>query len=240
MGIAEARNKIGVARVHMNERVTIDAQPVLDAISHTGLGETTTVVVIGSAARGAMSGRSDIDVLVLRDDHHRILIERPGNIHLQQESRLRFLDRLKDGDDYPGWALRFGVPIRDPDGWWAERVADELSAPHWPDWRPKVNHARKRLSIALELLGVGDVEAASEELMFAVSHIARAILLKQGVFPLSRPELPEQLMDIAPDLGRLLERLIASDSTVAFLEFGQKLLECHIEQMSPMPVLTRS
>ena len=36
----------------MNERVAIEAQPVFDAISRAGLSETTTVVIIGSAARG--------------------------------------------------------------------------------------------------------------------------------------------------------------------------------------------
>ena len=224
----------------MNEVLVTSVQPVLDAISRAGLSETATVVVIGSAARDAMNGRSDIDILVLNDDKDcRIQLERPGQIHLQQESRSRFLKRLEAGDDYPGWTLRFGIPIRDPDGWWAERVADELEAPHWPDWRPKVDHAKKRMNMALELLEIGDVEASSEELMFAASHFARAILLKQGVFPLSRPELPAQLRNIEPDIGRLLERLIAGDSTVAFLEFGQNLLERHIELMSPTPAIAR-
>ena len=219
----------------MNKSVTIDAQPVLDAISREGMDDTTTVVIIGSAARGSMNGRSDIDVLVLRDDDRRILLKRPGNIHLQQESRSRFLRRLEAGDDYPGWALRFGVPVQDPDGWWAERVADELNVPHWPDWNTKVDHATKRMKMALELLEVGDAEASSEELMFAVSHVARAILLKQSVFPLSRPELPDQLRDSEPDIAQLLEDLISGDTTVASLEYGQKLLERHIEHMASSP-----
>ena len=219
----------------MNERVTIEARHVFDAISRAGLGETTTVVVIGSAARDAMNDQSDIDVLTLRDDDRRIRLNHPGNVHLQQESRSRFLDRLEDGDDYPGWALRFGVPVRDPDGWWAERVTDELNAPHWPNWNPKVDHARKRMNMSLKLLKIGDVEASSEELMFAASHVARAILLKQGVFPLSRPELPAQLKESEPDISRLLENLISGSFTVASLEIGQKTLEHHIEQLAPMP-----
>ena len=100
-----------------------------------------------------------------------------------------------------------------------------------------MDHARKRMNVALELLEMGDVEAASEELMFAASHVARAILLERGVFPLSRPELPAQLRDREPDIARLLEDLISGDSTVASLEFGQKLLEHRIEQISPSPAL---
>lgn len=91
--------------------------------------------------------------------------------------------------------------------------------------------------MALELLEVGDVEASSEELMFAASHVARAILLKQGVFPLSRLELPAQLRDGEPDIARLLEDLISGDSTVVSLVSGQKLLERRVEQLAPIPAL---
>ena len=88
--------------------------PVLDALAESGLAETATVVLVGSAARGAMTARSDIDVLVLHCDGRRIRLRRPGDIHLQQDSRPRFLQRLEDGDDYPGWALRLGIPRARP------------------------------------------------------------------------------------------------------------------------------
>ena len=66
-------------------------EPVLEALTESGLAETATVVLVGSAARGAMTPRSDIDVLVLHPDSQRIRVGRPGNIHLQQDSRSRFL-----------------------------------------------------------------------------------------------------------------------------------------------------
>ena len=100
----------------MNETVESGATSVLDALTRAGLTDAATLVLIGSGARDTMNGRSDIDILVLHDDGRRIRLKRPGNVHLQQDSRSRFLRRLEDGDDYPGWALRFGTPIRDPDG----------------------------------------------------------------------------------------------------------------------------
>ena len=136
-----------------------------------------------------------------------------------------------DGDDYPGWALRFGTPLRDPGGWWAEHAAAEIENPHWPDWRPKVEHARKRIRMAFELLEVGDVDAASEELLFAASHVARAILLKQGVFPLSRPELPSQLKDVDPSLAGLLAELIEGEMDTVRLRSGDALLRRRIERI---------
>ena len=152
-------------------------------------------------------------------------------MHLQQDSRSRFLKRLEGGDDYPGWALRFGTPLRDPDGWWAEHAAAETAAPHWPDWRPKVEYATKRSRMAAELLEVGDVDAATEELLFAASHVVRAVLLKQGVFPLSRPELPSQLEEVDSELAGLLSRLIDGEIDAPDLRSGNALLLRRIEAL---------
>jgi hypothetical protein len=215
----------------MNETVETAAKSVFDALTLEGLADTATVVLTGSGARDTMNGRSDIDILVLDDVERRIRLNYPGDVDLQQYSRSRFLSRLEDGDDYPCWALRFGIPMRDPDGWWAKHVAAEFDNPHWPDWRPKVDHGRKRMILASELLDVGDVDAASEELMFAASHVARATLLKHGVFPLSRPELPSQIEGIEPSLAYLLELLIGGNVEAADLRSGESLLVRQIEQL---------
>ena len=208
------------------------AKPVLDALAREGVADAATVVVVGSGARDVMNWRSDIDILVLRDDGQRVRMKRPGDVHLQQDSRSRFLRRLEDGDDYPGWALRFGVPLSDPDGWWAEQASAERDNPHWPDWRVKVGHARKRIKMASDLLDTEDVHAASEELLFAASHVARAVLLKHGVFPLSRPELPSQLQSVDAALARLLDRLMYGDMDATALRSDDALLEERLCQLS--------
>jgi hypothetical protein len=205
----------------MKEATEEKTVPVLEALEQSGVSDSATVILVGSSARGAMHGRSDIDILVIHDSDTRIRLERPGDIHLQQDSRSRFLTRLEDGDDYPGWALRFGIPIRDPGGWWAKQVTAEIDNPHWPDWRPKADYAKKRIGLSEQLLGVGDIDAASEELMFAASHVARAVLLKHGQFPLSRMELASQLENIATDLAQLLNRLIVGDLDADGLQAGE-------------------
>ena len=215
----------------MNEVAERKTAPVLDALALLGKSDSATVVLVGSSARDTMHGRSDIDVLIIHEDDHRIRLDRPGYIHLQQQSRTRFLKRLENGDDYPAWALRFGIPVRDPCGWWAEQVAAELDYPHWPDWRPKADYARKRIVVSGELLDVGDVDAASEEMMFAASHVARAVLLRHGKFPLSRMELPSQLEELAPDLACLLARLIVGNLDSDGLRSGEILLIRHIDQL---------
>ena len=215
----------------MKKGIEQKTEPALKALMQAGIGDSATVVLVGSAARGTTHGRSDIDILILHDDDRRIRLNRPGDIHLQQDSRSRFLRRLEDGDDYPGWALRFGIPIRDPGGWWAKQVTAEIDNPHWPDWRPKADYAKKRIGLSEQLLGVGDIDAASEELMFAASHVARAVLLKHGQFPLSRMELASQLENIATDLAQLLNRLIVGDLDADGLQAGERLLKRQLAQL---------
>ena len=215
----------------MNEAVRIGVNSVFDAISAKG-GGATTVVLVGSGARDATNSRSDLDILVIDRHVPDIRLQQPGNVHLQQFSRSEFMGRLEDGDDYPGWALRFGIPMHDPDGWWAKQVAMELENPHWPDWEPKLKHAEKRMNMASALLEVGDNEAASEEFMFAASHIARAMLIKRGVFPLSRPELPSQLEDVEPELAQVLSRLILENMDTAHLIRIESFLRRQVESLS--------
>ena len=93
--------------LEMNTTVEIGAKSVLDALSNVGLSDMATVVLVGSGARDTMNGRSDIDILVLHDDGPQIRLDNPGDVHVQQDSRSRFLRRLENGDDYPGWGTAF-------------------------------------------------------------------------------------------------------------------------------------
>ncbi len=211
------------------------AEAALQALFRAGLDPASTVVLVGSTARGAQTPRSDVDVLVLNEDGKRVALARPGETHLQQDSRARFLRRLRAGDDYPAWALRLGVPPHDADGWWAEQAAAEKARPHWPDWRPKAHSATKRLHLATELLGTGDVDAAREELLLAASHLARAILLRDGMFPLSRPELPDQLQAVDAELAKLLRRLIFDDASAEAWQPAMSMLASKLTQLTEAP-----
>lgn len=216
----------------MNDTVRTCTRQLLKVLNEKGLQDSTTVVLVGSSARGVMNDRSDVDILILQNADRRLQIEHSGDMHLQQDTRSRFLKRLQDGDDYPGWALRFGEPISDPDGWWAKQVIAERESPHWPNWRPKIEHAQKRLRMSKDLIEIGDYVAASEELMLAASHVARATLLREGIFPLSRPELPSQLLDIKPSLGCLLENLIDGDFESEKLHEGHGFLQKQIAELT--------
>ena len=121
----------------MNQIVEKCTASLFDALSEEGLADKATVVLVGSSARGVMNSRSDVDILVLKDEGRRLRIEHPGDIHLQQESRSGFLRRLQEGDDYPGWALRYGIPLRDPDGWWGHTDSRRAGKPALAGLAPK-------------------------------------------------------------------------------------------------------
>ena len=191
---------------------------------HRGCDDSV-IVLIGSAARGESTERSDVDFLVVWPEERTLRVRPSLDSHVHQETRRKFLERLAQNEDFPAWALRYGVPIRDPDGWWSDQVSREKRNPHWPDWRAKIVHGEKRLRMAAMALEDGDVEAAAEELLFAASHAARAVLLNSGVFPLSRPELPSQLEGLDDALSRALSGLIEDDLGTPDLERTTRLIE---------------
>jgi uncharacterized protein (UPF0332 family) len=161
------------------------------------------VILIGSVARNAATSNSDLDLLLIVPET--IKVERTADrLHVQVMSEAEFMERLRTGDDFAAWCVRYGVPIVQAPVW--DRIVQTTEAKSWPNWRHKIEHAGRRLLLADQLLRVGDIEAAAEELAYAVSHVARAMLLKKGVFPLSRPEMISQLKEQGyPQLGAILE-----------------------------------
>jgi predicted nucleotidyltransferase len=149
-------------------------------------------ILIGSVARGTQTSHSDIDLVVVAEKPLHVEYYEP--FHLQLMTAVQFLQRLHDKDDFACWAIRFGVPMTQSGIW--ETIRHSADAAQWPNWKTKISHSAKRLALASELFSAGDAEAAKEETFYAVSHAARAILLRYDVFPLSRPEMVEQLRTI--------------------------------------------
>ena len=195
----------------------------LHALREAGLLKHSVVVLIGSYARGAQTSRSDVDLLVLLQEPKRPKLKAPYGIHLQFEDIERFRRRLGKRDDYAIAALRFGKPLCNGGNLW-EELHKELKSDIWPDWRDKINQAERRIKIADELLVTDDIDAATEEYLAVATQISRAILLRHGEYPLSRPELSKQLFargetTFAANIEKLIEgecnkeqlRKIASD-----------------------------
>ena len=79
------------------------------------------------------------------------------------------------------------------------------------------------------------MDAAREELLLAACHLARAILLRDGVFPLSRPELPDQLQAMDAELAKLLRRLIFDDVSAEAWQPAMSMLASKLTQLTEAP-----
>lgn len=168
-------------------------------------GDEIAIVLIGSVARGCPTEDSDVDLLVIGKERPKPTDGLPG-LHIQTSSESEFGRNLLLGEDFEAWCLRFGVPLYDKGIW--SRLEQLPGASVWPKWQTKVAHGVRRLFMANTLLEMGDLDAAAEETVYALGHVARGLLLKAGVFPLSRPELAEQVAGVGyPRLARLHEDL---------------------------------
>lgn len=150
------------------------------------------LVLSGSTARGRRTDISDLDYHVIGSDFEAKDISRELDLHFL--SREALCDRVRKGDDFVHWSLRFGLvafdegPIRKACG----LIAKECL---WPDVSRKRDHAAKSLEMAHRFIDAEDQDGAVEQARTALSLSARAYLLSAGIFPLSRAELPDQLRE---------------------------------------------
>jgi hypothetical protein len=179
------------------------------------------IVLIGSAARGLWNEASDVDLLFLGKTRPEVAKNVSG-YHIQAASEAEFLRNLSLGEDFEAWCVRFGTTLYDS-GIWAT-IKESNVAATWPRWQVKVVHGARRLFLAGILLETGDRHAAAEETVYVLGHIARGILMRGGVFPLSRPELAEQVRNVGyPHLADIHERLRNSeDIPIHVLRLAQR------------------
>lgn len=129
-------------------------------------------------------------------------------------------ERVRSGDPLLVSALLLGRPLFDRERTWADlssRWRDSLPLPDPAVADRRAAAAHKIMEI---LRKIGDEDAYRENRLTWLTHRARASLLRAGVHPRSRPELPAQLRDLgATDLSESLDaplrqRLAASVGTV--------------------------
>lgn len=217
----------------LNPRYRESIEAFCNQLRNLNPDRRTSVVVIGSAARGKETPKSDVDVLVIGASGSKVP-RRPPSFHVQMIAREDFTRRLSEGDDFPAWCVRYGLVIEGRGEW--EQITNSPGARVWPDWRKKIPHAARRLMLATLLRKTKDEDAAAEETLYALGHTARALLLRSNVFPLSRSELIEQTAAAGfPHLSSLLRTLVYEEPESAVITqallYSKKLL-CHLDPVS--------
>jgi predicted nucleotidyltransferase len=178
-------------------------------VTRSRAGGAEGVALTGSTARGHRTAISDVDFLVVGP--------RPRTDDLTMEVDLRALTagelmtRLEGGEEYVQWALRFGCILYDQ-GIFREASRVLLEADLWPDPERKRRHARTLVDLAARILESGDRDATEEAVRGSLTAVAHWILLSNWVFPLSRDELSDQILDLGSfDLAAALHRSIHSE-----------------------------
>ncbi len=185
------------------------------------------LLLTGSTARGSRTSISDLDYHVIgmaipHDD-----LPADLDIHVVSSDLVR--TRLKEGDDFTQWSLRFGRVIFD-DGIVNESLRLIEQRGLWPDVSRKADQSIKSLKIALAMVQSGDQDAAVEQVRTALTLVARWQLLAAHRFPLSRAELPTQLneiglSDLAAGLAATIDGCPHLEELAEFLSVVQRLVD---------------
>jgi hypothetical protein len=193
------------------------------------------LILTGSTARGTRTAISDLDYHVVGVSIAHGDLPAELDIHVVSPAVLRA--RIEEGDDFTQWSLRFGRVISDQGIVQEGRRLIEQSK-LWPDVKRKADQAVKSLKIARMMVQSGDLDAAVEQVRTALTLVARWQLLADGVFPLSRGELPVQLEERGrPDLAARLDATIVGLPTLEdlarSLDVAQSLVERDVPSGAP-------
>ena len=157
------------------------------------------VVGVGSAVREGVRS-DDLDILVLCRSAQAFSQRAPLEIDLRV-FEVHSVDReIKEGNELLGWAVLFGRTLFDRRGTWlsvVERWRGRVPLPNPDIARSRSVVTRGRMQ---EMREMGDEDAALELELASLSHDARAVLAEAGIFPASRPELPNQLTKVGANL----------------------------------------
>lgn len=167
------------------------------------------LVAIGSAVRASVPSE-DLDILAVCRDRRALADQAPIEVDLRKMDADGLDERIHTGDPLLVSALRFGRPLFDRDRIWADlsrRWCDSLPLPDPTVADRCAASARKFMATLRE---IGDEDAYREHHLNWLTHRARASLIRAGVHPCSRPELPAQLHDLGDtDLAESLREALA-------------------------------
>jgi hypothetical protein len=178
------------------------------------------VVLLGSTIRPADSSY-DLDRIYVHTGERPNLNRPPIDVDLRAFESSQ-LDRLiAEGNDLLVWSLKLGSLVCERDSYWTRLRDSWLSRLPFPSAAIAEKRAERAERMLADLTEIGDHYAAVEQLVTALTHRARAALLRANVFPASRPEMPDQLRRIGNvQLAQALANAIAERNALAHASVG--------------------
>lgn len=154
------------------------------------------VVAFGAAVRTA-SFTADIDLLVIYDRPKPRFERRPIDVDIRWYERSHVEKLINEGQELLSWVVRFGELICERKGYWTKLREEWLDRMPFPSADLAEERVVRAWRLYKELIEMGDQDAAQEQRLVALTQEARAKLIRRGVYPASRPELPGQLRIIS-------------------------------------------
>jgi hypothetical protein len=191
------------------------------------------VVAIGSSVRPAVRS-VDLDLVIVCNEPAALALKPPLEVDLRTFRADRVERELEGRNDLLGWSVKLGKVLWQRDGYWDALVASWRHRVPLPSRDLALTRARDAFGRLTKVVEVGDLDAAEEQAVSYVTHLARAELLARDVYPASRPELPEQLRQVGADeIANLLERLI--DPEAEHLQLVRSLVEARGREVQGVP-----
>jgi predicted nucleotidyltransferase len=163
------------------------------------------IIAIGSSVRPRAATSSDVDLVVIYHGDKPVFGTPPIDVDVRSFRRDEVDVLISGGNDLLGWTVRYGQPVFERDNYWSDvekRWADRVPLPSGTVAFDRASKAQQRVG---DLLQIGDEDAALEQVVTMLTHVARARLIEASIYPASRPELTGQLASIgAASLASLL------------------------------------
>ena len=188
------------------------------------------VVAVGSTVRDGVQS-NDVDLVTIVQGPPASLQERPPlEVDLRTYAADDLVSQVRQGHDYLGWAVKFGIVLHEKDGFWSGLISMLDGQIPLPPARTARERAGNAQAHARVVLSADDDDAALEQVVSLLTHLARAELIEAEVYPASRPELPKQLAALGRTrLSSLLSRALHRESTPGDL---LKELEPEVRQLT--------
>jgi len=181
------------------------------------------VVLVGSVALGRHVEERDVDYLVISS---RKEVPLTGNVNIVVLDRKEFERKFIAGDDFIVSALAYGKVIHDRE-YFTGFYAKPLPAFSTEVVQEKIEMCEKLRDRVYNLVRV-DEERAKEELLNLGLQCARVILLRKGVIPGVKRDIPEQVRSENKELAEIIKRLMSRKpgrrEMLEYLKFCSKLI----------------
>jgi hypothetical protein len=145
----------------------------------------------------------------------------PIDVDLRKFEKREVEAELDGGNDLLSWCIRYGKLVCEQDKYWSSIVEAWRGELGLPSATVALERAQKSERLLREMASLGDYDAAVELYLAMLTQFARAHLIQHGVYPASRPELPEQLRLAGG--GRLADYLFDALKTRNALVHGTRL-----------------